>query len=208
MYGFGPTVAQAMWTFVCVPGKTLTSLTAKRPAIRHDITSQFPHRALQAPNVTKTGRYVVSRHVVESLHKVEEHIPRVKKEMSAATSKAFRAKLLLTEHDARRLQMWAADNCAMSTLFVGPRNATIMICLKDRSRSAASFARSIRSVLNAMAIPTSCIAGHWVTLISEEECLKLCHTSTTSMSTANHHGDQRPRTKSTDADSKTVLLPR
>ena len=131
------------------------------------------------------------------------------KEMSA-TSKACRAKLHLAEHDALKLQLWAKRTCAISDTFVGPRRASILIALKDRPRSAASFARTIRSALTAMAIPTSCLKGHWVTLITEEEALKLCNANTADLHAANHGGQPRPRSKSTatDSDSKTVLLPR
>ena len=125
-----------------------------------------------------------------------------------ATSKAFRAKLNLAEHDALKLQLWAKRNCAISDTFVGPRRAIILIALKDRPRSAASFARSIRSALNNMAIPTSCLNGHWVTLITEEEALKLCNAKTTDMPVASHDDHHRHLSKSTDSDSKIVLLSR
>ena len=177
-------------------------------AIRGDMATPFLHKALQGPNVVKTPRDVVSSDVFESRHIVEECIACVKN--MTATSKAFRARLDLAEHDAMKLQLWAKRNCAISGTFVGPRRAIILVALKDRPRSAASFARTIRSALTAMAIPTSCLNGHWVTLITEEEALKLCHTNTADLHAANHGGQPRPRSKSstaTDSDSKTVFLP-
>ena len=144
-----------------------------------------------------SNRYTKSKNISRAL----------KKEM-AATSKAFRAKLHLSEHDASKLQLWAKRNCAISNIFIGPRNATILIALKDRPRSAASFARSVRAALNNMAITSCCVRGHWVTLITEEECLKLCDAKTTDMPVANHGVHHHHRSRSKDSsDAKTVLLP-
>ena len=143
-----------------------------------------------------SNRYTKSKNISRAL----------KKEMTA-TSKAFRARLHLAEHDALKLQLWATHNCAISDMFVGPRRATILVALKDRPRSAASFARSIRSALNSMAIPTSCLKGHWVTLMTEEEALKLCNAKTTDMPVANHDDHHRHRSRSNDSEIKTVVLP-
>lgn len=139
--------------------------------------------------------------MVETRQHVEEYISKVKKGMSA-TSKAFRAKLHLPEYDATRLQLWAKQNCAISDVFVG-RGGAVLIGLKDRPRSAASFARTIRTALTAMSIPTSCLKGHWVTLITEEEVLRLCNAQTLDLSPAQHQSGRSDR----DSDSKTVVLP-
>ena len=112
------------------------------------------------------------------------------------------------EHDAIKLQMWAAEHCALSDVFVGGRGTIILVGLKDRPRPAASFARTIRTALNGMEIPTSCLKGHWVTLITEEEALRLCNSKNTDMSVVPEGGCREDRHReSSDSESKTVVLP-
>ena len=91
------------------------------------------------------------------------------------TSKAFRARIELGEDYARRIQEWVADHFALSAVFSSGK-ATVLVALTDRARSAASFARTLRGALKALAVPTSTrtLRGHWVSLLSEKEALLIC----------------------------------
>jgi hypothetical protein len=94
--------------------------------------------------------------------------------MSCSTSKAFRARLKLLDHEIERLQRWALANCAMHATFRSDHGAVVMVCLRDMRRTSASFSRTLRAVMQKFAIPTSGLRGQWLHLISEAEALALC----------------------------------
>ena len=50
----------------------------------------------------------------------------------------------------------------------------MLVALKDTARTAASFARTIRAAMRSLGIPTKALAGHWCSLLTEQECLALC----------------------------------
>ncbi len=90
-------------------------------------------------------------------------------------SKGFRARLYVTDAHSNLLQCWAANNLALSSIFCSGRS-TILVGLSDRARTAASFARTLRTALKRMALPTNkrTLQGHWVTLLSVQEAVALC----------------------------------
>jgi hypothetical protein len=91
-------------------------------------------------------------------------------------SKAFRARLKLTDEHTARFQAWASKNFALSSMFRSNNNVVILVALTDRPRRAASFARTLRAVMQRLAIPTDArtLQGHWVSLLTEAEVLALC----------------------------------
>ena len=75
---------------------------------------------------------------------------------AGATSKAFRASILrLTDHQINLLHRWAVNHCAVCSVLAGPTETMILVCLKDQRRTAASFARTIRSATRSLAVPTT-----------------------------------------------------
>ena len=90
-------------------------------------------------------------------------------------SKAFRAKFQLGDEQTLRLQRWAATNFALSSIFRSARS-TVLVGLTDRTRTAASFARKLRTAMKRMALPTDkrTLRGHWVSLLSASEAVTLC----------------------------------
>ena len=95
--------------------------------------------------------------------------------MALGTSKGFRAHFssLLLDHQVDALRLWASNNCATSTVFRDERGAVIMMALRDRPRTAASHARSLRCALRRMAVDL-CLRGKWLHLVSSREVLALC----------------------------------
>ena len=93
---------------------------------------------------------------------------------STTTSEAFRARLALLDHQIERLQRWAMANCAMHAAFRSDQGAVVIVCLRDTRRTSSSFSRSLRTVMQKLAIPTSGLRGHWLHLISEAEAIALC----------------------------------
>ena len=93
---------------------------------------------------------------------------------STSTSKAFRARLKLNDHQTERLQRWAMANCAMHAAFRSDQGAVVIVCLRDTRRTSSSFSRTLRAVMNKLAIPTSGLRGQWLHLISEAEAIALC----------------------------------
>ena len=94
--------------------------------------------------------------------------------MMASTSKGFRARIRgLQEHEVARLDAWARNNCARHAMFLD-RGTAVLVCLRDTRRTSASFARSLRAVLEKLVIPTDGLRGHWLHLISEAEACALC----------------------------------
>ena len=115
----------------------------------------------------------------------------------AATSKAFRARIgKLSDHDIDLLHRWASQHCALSSVLRGDKGSIVLVGLKDLRRTAASFARTIRTAMRALAIPTlNTLRGHWCHLITEAECILLCTSSEPSVdprhapsATAGGHG--------------------
>ena len=98
------------------------------------------------------------------------------KRMSAATatSKAFRAKLKLNDHEVEMLQMWAERNCALHSCFRSDRGTTVLVALRSSRQCSASFARTIRNALRRCGISATGLRGHWLFLISEREAISLC----------------------------------
>ena len=132
-----------------------------------------------------------------------------------SASKGFRACLRLrNDQEVARVQIWAAHHCALSAMFRSDRFTTILIGLKDEARSSASFARTIRSVLNKLAIPTGAqtLRGRWLSLITVGECVALCVGVSDLPSGAEPIGESGAAQSSTcnvssaDGDTKIVVL--
>ena len=112
------------------------------------------------------------------------------------------------------MQIWAARYCALSAVFRSDRSTTILIGLKDEARSSASFARTIRSVLKKLAIPTGArtLRGRWLSLITVGECVALCVGVSDLPSGAEPNGESGAAQSSTcnvssaDGDTKVVVL--
>ena len=112
---------------------------------------------------------------------------------STAASKAFRAQLRLREHEVERLQRWAMANCSMHAMFASDRGTVVIVCLRDRRRTSASFSRTLRAVMQQLAIPTSGLRGQWLNLISEAEAIALCSPAVSggapAVASAHTHGE-------------------
>ena len=93
---------------------------------------------------------------------------------STETSKAFRARLDLLDHEIEQVQRWAMANCAMHAAFRSDQGIVVIVCLRDTPRTSASFSRTLRTVMKKLAIPTSGLRGHWLHLVSEAEAVALC----------------------------------
>ena len=92
------------------------------------------------------------------------------------TSKAFRASIgRLRDHEVKLLHRWALQHCAMCAVLCGSKGTIVLVALKDTARTASSFARTIRAAMRGLGIATSkALAGHWCSLLTEQECLALC----------------------------------
>ena len=95
--------------------------------------------------------------------------------MALGTSKGFRAHFssLLLDHQVDALRLWASNNCATSTVFRDDFGAVVLMAIRDRPRTAASHARSLRCALRRMAVDL-CLRGKWLHLVSSREVLALC----------------------------------
>ena len=62
----------------------------------------------------------------------------------------------------------------MHATFRSDQGAVVIVCLRDTRRTSASFSRTLRAVMQKLAIPTSGLRGQWLHLISEAEALALC----------------------------------
>ena len=91
-----------------------------------------------------------------------------------STSKAFRAKLELRDHEVPILQRWASMNCALHTCFRSDRGTTVLVALRSTPQTSASFARTIRNALRRCGVSTAGLRGHWLFLISPEEVISVC----------------------------------
>ena len=132
-----------------------------------------------------------------------------------SASKGFRACLRLrNDQEVARVQMWAARCCALSAMFRSDRFTTILIGLKHEARSSASFARTIRSVLKKLAIPTGAqtLRGRRLSLVTVGECVFLCVGISDLFSEAEPTGKSGAAQSSTcnvssaDGDTKVVVL--
>ena len=65
-------------------------------------------------------------------------------------------------------------NCAMHATSLSDQSAVVIVCLRDTRRTSASFSRTLREVMQKLAIPTSGLRGQWLHLISEAEAIALC----------------------------------
>ena len=92
--------------------------------------------------------------------------------MEMATSKAWRAVLpRLREDQLASLEIWARNNCAIHATMQDDRGRTILLGLDSKPRTAASFARTLRSVYHNRAINTSSLCGSWLRLLTVREVL-------------------------------------
>ncbi len=92
--------------------------------------------------------------------------------MEMATSKAWRAVLpRLREDQLASLENWARNNCALHAMMQDDRGRTILLGLDSRPRTAASFARTLRSVYHNRAIDTGSLYGSWLRLLTVREVL-------------------------------------
>ena len=125
-------------------------------------------------------------------------------------SKAFRARLLLDDAHVAVLQSWAAHNFALTTAFRSSHGRSIiLVALTDRARTAASFARTLRSVLKRMAVPTlRAMRGHWVTLLTAQEALSLCTGGSDLRMAVAEVAPAPAAAEKAGGDDKVVRLPR
>ena len=76
----------------------------------------------------------------------------------------------MREDQLANLERWAKENCALHRI-IKDQGRTIMMGLDARPRTAASFARTLRSVFKRRAIDTRCLQGHWLRLSTVREVL-------------------------------------
>ncbi len=88
-------------------------------------------------------------------------------------SKAFRATLpALRDDQVEHLRRWSVNNCAHALLFressaVGPLSGrVVLMALRDRPRTAASHARTVRAALRRRGIDDTRLRGKWLHLIT------------------------------------------
>ena len=91
-----------------------------------------------------------------------------------STSKAFRAKFELQDHEVPILQRWASMSCALHTCFRSDRGTTVLVALRSTPQTSASFARTIRNAFRRCGVSTAGLRGHWLFLISPEEVISVC----------------------------------
>ena len=90
----------------------------------------------------------------------------------------------------------------MSALFVNDSSGkVVLVALRDKEGNAASFSRTLRSVLRRFAIDDRSLKGTWLNLVTVHEALQLC-----SGSEIISVPPKATRKDETD-EVKTVLLP-
>ena len=90
------------------------------------------------------------------------------------TSKAFRCALpTLRDDQLTHLARWAALHCAQSSIFRGERGSVVLVGLKERLRTSASFTRTVRTALRRLCIDVP-LRGRWCTLITLNEAMSIC----------------------------------
>ena len=62
----------------------------------------------------------------------------------------------------------------MHAAFRSDQGTVVIVCLRDTRRTSASFSRTLRAVMQKLAVPTSGLRGQWLHLISEAEAFALC----------------------------------
>ena len=95
-------------------------------------------------------------------------------------SKAFRATLpALRDDQVEHLRRWSVNNCAHTLLFreisaVGPLSGrVVLMALRDRPRTAASHARTVRAALRRRGVDDTRLRGKWLHLITPPEVLAM-----------------------------------
>ena len=95
-------------------------------------------------------------------------------------SKASRATLpALRDDQMEHLKRWSLNNCAHALLFrdsstVGPLSGrVVLMALRDRPRTAASHARTVRAALRRRGIDDIRLRGKWLHLITPTEVLAM-----------------------------------
>ena len=132
--------------------------------------------------------------------------------MSAAsiTSKAFRARLQLPDHEIPILEKWCRRNCALHSIFSSDRGmGTVLIGLRSVPQSSSSFARTLRSALRKFGVSTAGLRGHWLVVIDAREAIAVC------LASAERPVKEQARTSGRpvkpliggDADERVVELP-
>ena len=103
------------------------------------------------------------------------------------------------------MRLWASTNCAQSVVFRDERGAVILMAPRDRSRTAASLARSLRGALRRMAVDLR-LRGKWLALVSAREVLALCEANPQDRRSHPIAGsDARAGTADADGDRVIVL---
>ncbi len=121
--------------------------------------------------------------------------------MRADKSKAFRCVLpRMREDQVRHIQKWAHAECAMSALFANGSGKVVLVGLRDKERNAASFSRTLRSVLRKYAIDDRSLRGKWLNLLTVQEALQLCSGSEIAL-------PSKPTGTEENDEVKTVMLP-
>ena len=102
------------------------------------------------------------------------------KALTMDVSKAFRATLpALRDEQVEHLRRWSDINCAHALLFrdssaAGPWSSrVVMMALRDRPRTAASHARTVRTALRRRGIDDTRLRGRWLHLITPTEVLAM-----------------------------------
>ena len=80
-------------------------------------------------------------------------------------SKAFRCVLPpMREDQLNNLRCWAQHSCALSTVFRAADHGVVLVGLKDAFRTAASYARTVRTALRRLCIDVR-LRGHWCSTV-------------------------------------------
>ena len=90
-------------------------------------------------------------------------------------SKAWRAALphSLREDQLAQLERWASLHTAIHMRLQDEQGRTFLWGLDSKPRSAASHARTLRSVFKEYAIDCRLLQGHWLRLVTRAEILSL-----------------------------------
>ena len=130
-------------------------------------------------------------------------------------SKAFRATLpALHDDQVEHLRRWSVNNCAHAVLFressaVGPLSGgVVLMALRDRPRTAASHARTVRAALRRRGIDDIRLRGKWLHLITPPEVLAMGPVDGAQRDARAADGPQRDEdaaTSGADADDVRVV---
>ena len=94
----------------------------------------------------------------------------------------------------------------MSALFVNDGSGkVVLVALRDKARTAASFSRTLRSVLRRFAIDDRSLKGNWLHLITAREALQLCSSGSEMISVPPKTAGKNDNTTH-DEEIKTVCL--